>query len=76
MKQKKEGAVKINFVLHRDDVPPVEELREEMIKEATAGNIERAATLFEMLVTATIFEERLKGVPRVEDMEIKGTLTV
>ena len=56
--------------------PPVEEIREEMFREAEAGNIKRAATLFDVLIVATILEQKLKDVPRIEDMEIKGTVTV
>lgn len=70
------GVVDVKFTLHRDDISPVEEIKEELFKEAAAGNVERAATLFNMLVTAKIFEEMLGDVPRIEDMEIKGTLTV
>jgi hypothetical protein len=74
-----EEACQINVVLrglHRDDIPPLKELRKDLDEACRAGNTKRGVALFEMLVLATILEDMFKDVPRVEDMEIKGTITV
>jgi hypothetical protein len=73
---KKKNIATINFTLYRNDIPSIEKLKKELNEARQSNNIERSTRLFEMLVWRLIFEKSLKEVPRIEDIEIKGTFII